>query len=308
MLMKKSFIVGILVIIVLISGCTKNTDTGTDGPFQGGTEGVSVEFVNLAPPSSFSQNEPTKVKVLLKNQGETRVQTGNAKVKLFGVTLNNFGLPSNYKGTLGPLEPKGEFTAEGGEQEVEIGTINYKLSIINQETYTLRAYLCYPYQTIMKTDVCVLSLLTQESGSSVCDLTGEKIGSGTVSGAPIQVTSLTEQTRGSDQVRFDIKIENKGTGDVFLIDSKCEDLDTDEARFESKDKIKVKIKSPIDVNCGFRSGEPGQEGIVTLDETGVATLSCWKNVEEPVVDKLDVQLDYLYREQAIKQITIYQKR
>ena len=50
MLMKKSFIVGILVIIVLISGCTKNTDTGTDGPFQGGTEGVSVEFVNLAPP------------------------------------------------------------------------------------------------------------------------------------------------------------------------------------------------------------------------------------------------------------------
>ncbi len=296
-----------LILGILISGCTTTTSDKT-GTFTGGTEGVGIEFVNLAPPSSFSQSEPVRLRVLLKNGGETPVQTGNARVRIFGVTLENFGLQNTYKGTLGPLEAQGEFTAQGGEQEIDFGQINYKPSIINQETFTLRARLCYPYQTIVKTDICVQSLITQESQGDVCGLTGEKVVSGSVSGAPVQVTSITEQARSNDQVRFDIKIENEGKGEVYSIVNKCEDLDDDTKGFDAKDKITVKVRSPVNVLCGFRSGEPSSEGVVTLDELGVATLSCWKNVDEAVVDKLDLQLDYLYRDQAIKQITIFEKR
>ncbi len=306
--MKKYLVLAFLITLIIISGCKKNTDTGNKGTFKGGTEGVSVSFVNLAPPSSFTQGDSVKLKVLLKNKGETLVQTGNAKVRIFGINLDNFGLQNVYKSNLGPIQGQGELTATGGEQEVELGTINYKLPIINQDSYTLRARLCYPYQTLVKADVCSQSLITQESKGEICALAGEKIKSGDVSSAPIQVTSVTEQTRSNDQVRFDIKIENKGKGQVFLIDNKCEDLDKDEVRFESKNKIKITVRGPINVKCAFRSGDPSSSGIITLDDTGISTLSCWKNVEEPIVEKLDLQLDYLYREETSKDILIYQSR
>src|SRR3989344_4479483 len=274
--MKKYFIFIFLSLLLALSGC-KQQDTGSTGTFIGGTDGVSVEFVNLAPSSQFNQNDSVRVKVLLKNKGETRVATG-------------------------------EFTSDGGEQEVELGTIKYKLPVINSEDYTLRARLCYPYQTKALVDVCIKSTLSQESGEEICNIGGEKVVSGSVSSAPVQITSITEQTRGSDQIRFDVVIENKGVGEVYPVNSKCEDLDNEIKRVENRNKINVKVNSPVGVVCSFRSGEPGAEGIITLDSTRKDTLSCWKNVEETVVDKLSLTLSYVYRDQITKQITIYQSR
>ena len=305
--MKKYFIFIFLSLLLALSGC-KQQDTGSSGTFIGGTDGVSVEFVNLAPPSQFNQNDSVRVKALLKNKGETRVATGNAKARVFGVTLENFGLTQDYKTNLGPIEARGEFTSDGGEQEVELGTIKYKLPVINSEDYTLRARLCYPYQTKALVDVCIKSTLSQESGEEICGIDGEKVVSGSVSSAPIQITSITEQTRGSDQIRFDVIIENKGVGEVYPVNSKCEDLDNEIKRVENRNKINVKVNSPVGVVCSFRSGEPGAEGIITLDSTRKDTLSCWKNVEETVVDKLSLTLSYVYRDQITKQITIYQSR
>jgi len=305
--MKKYFILIFLSLLLILSGCTQ-TETGTKGTFLGGTDGVSISLVNLAPPSQFSQNDSVKIKVLLKNKGETKIATGNAKARIFGVELSNFGLTSEYRSTLGPLEAQGEFSKEGGEQEIDFGNIRYKLPIINSEDFTLRARLCYPYQTKASVDVCIKSSLSQESGEQICDVAGEKVATGSVSSAPIQITSITEQTRGSDQIRFDINIENKGVGEVYPVDSKCEDLDDEIKRVENKNKLNVKINSPVGVICSFRSGEPTSEGVITLDSTGKETLSCWKYVEETVVDKLSLTLGYVYRDQTTKQITIFQSR
>ena len=125
--MKKYLILISLSLLLILSGC-KQTDTGATGTFLGGTEGVSISFVNLAPPSQFSQNDSVKIKVLLKNKGETKIATGNAKARIFGVELSNFGLTPQYRGTLGPLEAQGEFTKEGGQQEIDFGNIFSKIS------------------------------------------------------------------------------------------------------------------------------------------------------------------------------------
>jgi len=305
--MKKYFAIIFLSLLLISSGC-KQQDTGKKGAFVGGTDGVSIEFVNLAPPTQFSQNDSVNIKVLLKNKGESKVVTGNAKARIFGVELTNFGLTPAYRGTLGPLESQGEFTKEGGEQEIDFGNLNYRQAIINSEEFTLRARLCYPYQTKASVDACLKSSLSQESGEQICNINDEKISSGSVSSAPIQITSIKEQTRGTDQIRFDIMIENKGKGEVYPVSSKCEDLDDEIKRVENKNKINVKVNSPVGVVCSFRSGEPSSEGLITLDTTGKDTLSCWKTVEETVVDKLSLTLSYIYRDQATKQITIFQSR
>ena len=307
--MKKYYFLIFFVLLLMIAGCKTDQDTDKKGTFLGGSEGVTVEFVNLAPPSQFNQDEDVRLRVLLKNKGEARVATGYTKVRIFGVQVSDFGLTSAYKSNLGPLEAAGEFTKEGGEQEIDFGTIRYKPEIINQADFTLRTRLCYPYQTKVLTDVCIKSLIGEEADEGVCDLAGEKLASGDVSSAPIQVTSLTQQTRGSDQVRIDIVIENKGPGDVFLIDETCENLDNDVKRLNAKNKVKVKVNSPVDVKCSFRTGEPSNQGVVVLDDnTKKETLSCWKDVEETIVDKLSLELSYLYRDQAIKEVTIFQGR
>ena len=59
--MKKYFILIFLSLLLILSGCTQ-TETGTKGTFLGGTDGVSISLVNLAPPSQFSQNDSVKIK------------------------------------------------------------------------------------------------------------------------------------------------------------------------------------------------------------------------------------------------------
>ena len=79
-------------------------------------------------------------------------------------------------------------------------------------------------------------------------------------------------------------------------------------RLENKNKVNVKINSPLDVKCSFLSGEPTNQGVIGLGDDNKKTLSCWKNVEDTFVDKLSVTLTYLYRDQITKQITIFENR
>jgi hypothetical protein len=304
--MKKYLLIIFLLLALIISGC-QPSQTTTTGPFKGGIDGLSINFVNLAPISQFSQNDSVKVKVLLKNKGETQVTTGNAKSRMFGVNLDVFSLTPEYRSNLGPLIEIGP-NQDGGEQEIELGTIKYKGQIINSQDFTLRSRLCYVYQTKSAANVCIKSALSQEAGESTCDINGEKVTKGSVSGAPIQITSIKEQTRGSDQIRFDVTIENKGKGEVYPINSICKDLDDEVKRVESKNKINVKVIEPQGVICSFSSGEPSSEGIITLDSTNKKVLSCWKSVQDTQVESLRLILDYVYRDQAQKQITIFETR
>ena len=69
--MKKYFILIFLILLIFIAGCKQKQDT-SKGTFIGGIKGLSVELVNLAPPSQFNQNDSVKLKVLVKNKGENK--------------------------------------------------------------------------------------------------------------------------------------------------------------------------------------------------------------------------------------------
>ena len=297
---------GLFLIVSCNDGGKRETKTGT---FFGGTDGISISFVNVAPPSQFNQDDLVNVKVLLENKGEYDVVGGNAKVKLFGVPLQSFGLPDNYIASKGTLIGKSERSSFGGQQEIDFGKLNYNLDVVNSEDFTLRARVCYPYQTKGQINVCLKSLISKEAGEGVCNLEGDKntgkITKGSISSAPIQITSITEQTRGSDQVRFDIKIENKGKGEVYSPESSCEELENDILRLDRRNKVEIEILNPSDVRCTFISGEESNKGIVNLNNN-IGIVSCFKIVEETVEDKLSINVNYIYRDITSKQITIFQ--
>ena len=299
----KNYIIILLAIVLLVSGCqTGDIETST-GPFLGGIGEVTLEFEDIAPPDQFNQGEDVLVKVLLKNTGEHDVVAGNAKARIYGINLDSFGLTGNYLGNTGMLRGKGEFNKDGGEQEIDFGNLNYNQEIFNSQDFIIRSKVCYPYQTTAIIDVCIKSANSEEENS--CSITGEKVTEGSISAAPIKITSLTQDTRGSNQVRFDLKIENKGSGKVYSESVSCEDLDDDITKYNNEDRITLEVIHPLDVTCGFRSGEDSNTGEIVLDNN-MEEISCWMNVENAYEDKLRLVLRYMYTDTTQKTVTIYE--
>ena len=304
--MKKYIIIALLTLLLIFSGCAKKDNGEKTTPFYGGTGGVSVEFKKIAPPDKFNQGEEVPVVVSLKNSGEYDIVTGNAKAEIYGINLELFNLAKGYKGTNGILRGKGEFNTEGGEREISFGNLKYNEDVINSRDFTIRARVCYPYQTKTDIPVCIKSSLSEEAGESVCSVEGEKVTPGMVSSAPVQAVSITEKTRGSDQVRFDLKIENKGTGKVYSSDTTCEELSDEGTQQNKADKIFLEVTNPLGVNCGFRSGEDSNKGFIELDNN-IETISCWMDTEDTYTDTLRLTLSYLYTDTTSKQVTIFEK-
>jgi hypothetical protein len=306
-MMKKYIIVAFLALLIVFSGCAKKEESNVlTSAFYGGSDGVSVEFKQIAPPDQFDQGEEVPVSVILTNKGEYDIISGNAKAEIYGINLDTFNLPEGYKGTNGILRGKGEFNLDGGEREVSFGNLRYNEEIINSRDFVIRSRVCYPYQTKTDIPICVKSSLSQETGESVCSIDGEKVVAGTVSSAPIQVTSVIERTRGSNQIRFDIKIENKGVGNVYSNDVTCEDLGDGIVSLNNKDKILLEVINPTGVVCGFRSGEDSDKGIIEL-EGNTRIISCWMEAEDTYTDTLRLILSYMYTGTTSKSVTIFEK-
>lgn len=305
-MMKKILLVLFFASLLILSGCEKEDSSNTlITSFYGGNEGVSIEFKEIAPPDQINQGEEIPVAVLLRNKGEYNILSGNAKAKIHGINLEVFNLPSEYKGTIGILRGKGEFNIDGGEQEISFGNLKYNEEIVNSRDFTIRAKVCYPYQTKAEIPICIKTSRSKEAGEGVCSEDGEKVEEGSVSSAPIQVTSVKEILRGSNQVRFDITIENKGAGDVYAHNSACDDLDDDIKRLNYKNKILLEVTNPNEVKCSFRTGEENSRGVIELDN-GKRIISCTLDAEDTYEDDLRLTLGYMYTDITSKQITIYE--
>lgn len=305
---KNLALVLVFSIMFMAAQCGTTQQTTKGGTFIGGTDGVKISFKSTMV-SEFQQSDSVPVNIVLTNKGENDLGIGEAKVKLFGVDLANFGLSGakTYKGTSGALKKVSSINPEGSEQEINFGSMKYIQQVVgNDISYTLRAKVCYPYKTYVFSGVCMTSKALETVGTGTCSLTGEKIAKGDVSSAPIQITSITEETRGSDQIKFNIKIENKGDGNVYSATSNCNDLEDTIKALDNKNKVTYEIIAPSDIKCGSAEASKGEFTLVA-DSKGATsyTLTCWKSVSDVYEDKLNIQLSYIYISETTKQIKIY---
>src|SRR3989338_2584921 len=178
--MKKAVILTLFLSLLLVLGACGKKEEVQEGPFFGGNEGLNIEFNENEPLTQFGELDTVPVSVRVKNVGETDVETGEAKVKLFGINLDSFGLSSGSKANSKQLRGKSELFPEGGEQDIPLGDAKYKFSIRNSEDFTFRARVCYPYSTEARADICVSSKLLEEGRERICSIEGERIKSGTV--------------------------------------------------------------------------------------------------------------------------------
>lgn len=309
--MNKKILALVLVfsIMFMAAECGKTQTKVTGGTFISGTDGVKISFKDTMV-SEFQQSDSVPVNIILQNKGENDLIAGEAKVKLFGVDLANFGLSSakSYKGTSGALKKVSSINPEGSEQEVNFGNMKYAQQVVGSDiSYTLRAKVCYPYKTEVLAGVCMTSKEFEKVETGICSLAGEKIVKGDVSSAPVQITSITQETRGSEQVKFSVKIENKGDGNIYSITSNCDELDKDSIKaLDKKNKVTYEVLAPRDVKCGSAEASKGEITLVAGEKGATSyTLTCWKNVDDVYEDKLNIRLSYIYISETTKEIKIY---
>ncbi|MBS3149923.1 hypothetical protein J4455_04510 [Candidatus Woesearchaeota archaeon] len=303
--MNNRYLISILLLaILLISAC--KPEITQKGPFKGGTSGVGISFVANYPPSKFDVGESVPVKVLLSNKGEFDLNPNEAEVQLYGIHRPSFGISDEYLKATNDLPGIGVIQT-GGEQEVDIGKIAYSQAVQNSEQFTLRAKVCYPYETDSQIKACISSVNIEESkGEKVCGITGEKITQGSVSSAPIQITSFTEEFRGADKIVFNIAIENKGVGNVYTLDSLCSELDDPDFRLDNENVLLFTI-TPSDIECRFSAGT-GSSGEVRLRER-LANVVCTKQVSETdssFEQNIIVNLKYKYVDSTSTNFEIFE--
>lgn len=304
--MKKYFLAMFVISLLFLAGCGQSEETGAarGTPFLGGTSGVSINFENSPPAEVFDGGDfPFDIIVKLKNNGEWDIPANKARVKITGVRAEQFGLTESGLTKNSPEDlPKMQRDPTGVLLDsppvlVEFNNFNHEEEITGAElTYPVKADVCYAYGSETVAQLCIReNILNPKPG--ICTINeAKKVYN---SGAPVQITSLTESARSSDKIGFSFTISHSGNGHIYEKDSLC---NKESMSFE--DKVYVIVDAGISgLSCSGLS--EGTEGSVKLFN-GEKTVSCTLTVPNPSDYELPlrIELGYDYESSASTQILV----
>ena len=287
-LSKKAIIVPMLILSLLfLTACQKEAAQTIRGAYLGGTSGVVPVFeafgVEESGVYSIFDEETFPLEVTIRNKGEYELKAGEVKVRLLGPSQEEFsGIPSWDLSNQEVIEAISELIPDGGENTFTFSSdAKYNkdvTGVIDREWF---ANVEYRYNTyLVVPEVCLKEDLNDDR---VCDVKEAKQFS--VSGAPITVKSVEEETAGKGIVALKIKVSNAGTGKVTLPN---ED-------FSVRNTLSYALDDPA-WEC--KSG--GKVGEARLDELGQAEIVCKLNgalaAGHISTKQVKLTLDYKYRD------------
>ena len=295
----KRFLFGLVILSLLLTACgSQQQQTQKGGAFIGGTSGLIASFEPISPKEgnlyTIFDTEDFSLDIKLKNKGEENVPIGKATVHVLGPQPELFqNIPAWQLVNKGQVEKISEFNPDGGEEVIPFASSNgakYIGSVTGFTDITWNAEYWYDYKTyLIINDVCFKGDLTDPK---VCEVKQAKTYS--VSGAPITVTAVDEDSAGRGVVVLKITVRNAGTGKAT---AQGEDFDT---RF---DKVTYMIDEPAKWEC--KSG--GRENEARLVD-GTAQIIC--RLKVPLADQdlftkqLRLTFGYVYKDLVQEKLRI----
>ncbi len=298
--MKKTFtFLTLLVSIVLLTSCGEGQQqTTTGGVFIGGTEGIVATFEPFSIKEdnlyTIFDTEDFPLEVILKNKGEETVAPGKVTLKLLGPAREDFqNIPQWQVQNREEILKISEFNPSGGEEVVSFTpatNARYTALVTGFTDLTWNMEYMYDYKThLIMNDVCFKGDFTDPK---VCGVKGDKTVS--VSGAPVIVTTVSQDTAGRGIILLKIGIKNAGTGQATFVGQ-----DFDE-RFS---QVKFAIDEPARWEC--KSG--GRQNEARLVD-GEAEIICRLKTAVPESDvytrSVRLTLDYKYKELILEKLRI----
>ena len=294
-----------LLLITILAGCAQETGPAMTDPFIGGTTGLTMEFIDGAPPAEVYDGNsfPFTAVIKLENVGETDIAIGAATLKISGIDPADFGTTASSlsQGTseilLGSKKGAEGNIIEGGILHITFpstGDFNYESELSGNIQFPFLANLCYKYATKTNTMLCIKEdpLSTTET---ICSSNEAKQTFN--SGAPVQIANFKETPRGDDKIAFTFDVIHRGTGKIFGQNSGCEDSIT------NKNKVFLTVNTGIDgLECtGLTEG-----GYLTLYE-GKRSVTCSQSVSGATGDfekVTEITIDYDYEQEKLTHVLV----
>lgn len=272
-------------LLLLVSCGEKKTEQA--GPFLGGTQGVVADFVEFGLEedgiAGVYDTETFPIEVTLRNKGEYAVQPSEANVELLGPAPEEFtGIPSRELRNRVVLDKISDLVPDGGEEVITFASdARYTNPVQGFIDRVWFANVEYRYKTfLIIPEVCLKQDITDRR---VCEPREEK--EFFVSGAPVTVTSVEEDTAGLGIMALKIKIQDVGGGNV------AKPMATE---FGTNDELTYSIDDPA-WEC--KSGGRVNEARLQADTTEVVC-----KLKQPLSEgdlftkQITLTLDYKYRD------------
>lgn len=230
---KKYYAIALLVCMILLVSACKKSGAATGGaprtPYLGGSSGMTINFEEGSPPpevtdtASFGFNSIVR----LKNDGEHKITKDNVRVNLVGFDPGDFGQTFDE---LKDAEPQDDLHAKKRDAEGNTvdGTTTYvtfpksggdfiPTKFPGNTPFTFRADVCYNYETLAVSRLCILKDMINIRDDSICKPSGTGTSGRSVysSSGPVQVQNFRQTVVGKDKLSFSFDIVLTGSVDVF---------------------------------------------------------------------------------------------
>ncbi|MEK6905138.1 MAG: hypothetical protein AABX24_01930 [Nanoarchaeota archaeon] len=296
--MRKTIITTLVIALLFITACQQQQQQTTTGAYLGGTQGILAQFEPFGVEENgiyaIFDEESFPLELTLRNKGEYQIQPDEVSVKLLGPSQEEF---SNMKSwelkNNQPLEGISELVPEGGEETMGFASeAKYAKEVAGMVEREWFANIEYHYQTyLLIPEVCLKEDLTDQR---VCTVKQAK--TFFVSGAPITVKAVEEDTAGKGVVALKILVSNAGAS-TAKVTKPGEEFGVRNVLSYSLDDLAWECKSA------------GKLNEARLDD-GQAEIVC--KLKEPLADghvstkQVKLTLDYKYRELISEKLRIKQ--
>jgi hypothetical protein len=309
---KRNIMLFLVFLMIFLVGCQKgsSTDSSSRGKiFISGNDGLSIAFDDEETPERIGDNSADEFDIVInvENNGEHDIESGKIIATLQGIDRDAFSLSSLSVKSDRELNGERRFRDRdevGEEDELVFENAKYKFDLDADFSVTMRADVCYEYKTRAQGDICLKRNANERLTNDVCDLDDSSVDIES-SGAPVQVTKMTQRPSGSNKVSFTFDVEKKGSGDVFepgTFTSVCNE------QRDKKDRLKIRVTSAserISPSCNRLNG--GSQGIVDLID-GKRTIKCdvsTSSLQEFAHTRpLKIELTYFYKDSEERSIIV----
>lgn len=286
--------------VTILLGCNGGDTLGAGSPFIGGTRGLDITFLEASPPASvFDGGDfPFDIVVKVENIGEFFIEKEGVQVQITGFRPGEFGVSAAdmTKTALEDLTAKRKDSEgailPGNPVYIEFPGFNHEGAIVGaSQEFPVKAGVCYKYGTIANTQLCSRKNILTASTTGVCKVNEAK----TVfnSGAPVQVSTITQSARAKDKIGFTFKIVHSGTGTIYQAKggARC-----DETIRQDFNKVHVRVDTGLPGLTCTGLSEGGLEGDVTL-YNGEKIVTCQQQLDGLDFEfPLLIELGYDYEE------------
>ena len=296
--MRKFLIPTLIIALVFLTACQQQPEQTTKGAYVGGIQGLMATFeafgVEEAGVYSIFDEETFPLELTLQNKGEYAIQPGEVTVKLLGPSQEEFtGMKAWELQNNQPLEGISELVPDGGEETLSFASdAKYAKEVSGVVEREWFANIEYHYQTyVLIPEVCLKEDLTDQR---VCNIKEAK--PFFVSGAPITVSAVEEDTAGKGIVALKIMVKNVGAT-TAKVTKPGED-------FGVRNVLSFSLDDPA-----WECKSSGKLNEARLDE-GQAEIVC--KLKEPLAQghvstkQLKLTIDYKYRELISEKLRVKQ--